>query len=289
MSKVNLHDWMMAPAVILCVLAGSRSSGAGQRVSPGVFFVANEGQWDGDFSFRCDLGNAAYFVTTSGLTIDLREHNSPHYPPTKWGEDSDFPPFHGGKSKGELSSEAGVSVPPVEERDLDHRVIGQTRPESVVKGHVLRLTFLNANPHPEIIGEEKLASYSNYFLGRDSCRWKGHVGNYAKVIAKDVWPGIDVEYSAQAEGVETVYRVKPGADPAMIAIQYEGLDAPLSVDANGSLLLQTSLGIVKEQAPFAYQIVNGRQVEVRVQYRVTGSEHVRAFVRGVRCGKGNGD
>ena len=97
------------------------------------------------------------------------------------------------------------------------------------------------------------------------------MGNYAKVVAKDVWPGIDVEYRAQAEGVETVYRVKPGADPAQIMIQYEGLDAPLSVDANGSLLLKTSLGKVKEQAPFAYQIVNGRQVEVRVRYRVMGS------------------
>ena len=43
------------------------------------------------------------------------------------------------------------------------------------------------------------------------------------------------------------------------------------VDANGSLLLKTSLGIVKEQAPFAYQNANGRQVEVRAQYQVTGN------------------
>jgi hypothetical protein len=141
-------------------------------------------------------------------------------------------------------------------------------PSSFVRGHVLRLNFLNSNPNPEIIGEEKLSSYSNYFLGRDSCRWRSRVGNYAKVIARDVWPGIDVEYRPQSEGVETVYRVRPGADPSQIMVQYEGLDAPLSVDANGSLRLRTSLGDVIEQAPFAYQIVNGRQVEVRASYRI---------------------
>jgi hypothetical protein len=149
----------------------------------------------------------------------------------------------------------------------------------------LKLSFVNANASPEIVGEEKLSSYSNYFLGRDSCRWRGHVANYARVVARDVWSGIDVEYRPQLEGVETLYRVRPGGDPSEIRIQYEGADAPLSVDANGNLLLKTSLGIVKEKAPYAYQIVNGSQVEVPSRYRIITGGTCSVDCEGFDAGK----
>jgi hypothetical protein len=133
---------------------------------------------------------------------------------------------------------------------------------------VLKINFLNANPSPEILGEDKLSSYSNYFLGRDSTKWRSWVGHYRKVVAKEVWPGIDVEYRVQPEGVETVFRVKPGADVSQIKVEYEGLDAPLAVDSRGDLILQTSLGKVHEKAPYAYQSERRRQVDVPVQYRL---------------------
>jgi hypothetical protein len=217
---------------------------------PSTFFVANEGQWEGAFAFRCDLGASTYFVTSMGMTIDLREKSQSENPKSQ-NRDPRSDPLH----------------PPTE--------VGG---DQTVRGHALRLNFLNANPNPEIIGEEKLSSYSNYFLGRDSCQWRSRVGNYGKVIARDVWPGIDVEYRPQAEGVETVYRVKPGADPTRIIVQYEGLDAPLSVGADGRLHLQTSLGVVYEQAPFAYQIVNGEQARVETSYRIlSGSTYTILF------------
>jgi hypothetical protein len=44
---------------------------------PAVFFVANEGQWPGDFAFRYEGGGGAWFVTRTGLTIDLKQYSSP--------------------------------------------------------------------------------------------------------------------------------------------------------------------------------------------------------------------
>ena len=144
-----------------------------------------------------------------------------------------------------------------------------------MQGHVLKMNFVNANPALLIYGEGLLSHYSNYFLGQDSCNWRGHVPHYQKVVIENVWPGINVELVAQKEGVETVYHVAPYADPSQIQIQYEGLDAPLSVDAacperseRGSLLLQTSLGIVKEQAPWAYQKEGRVQKTVDTHYHV---------------------
>jgi hypothetical protein len=137
-----------------------------------------------------------------------------------------------------------------------------------VRGHVLKINFLNSNTHPEIIGEDKLSSYSNYFLGRDSCKWRSFVGHYQTVRMKDVWPGIDVVQKIQTDGVETVYRVQAGANAQQINVQIEGLTAPLRTDGQGNLILSTSLGEIKERVPFAYQNINHRQMEVPVRFQV---------------------
>ena len=57
-----------------------------------------------------------------------------------------------------------------------------------------RLTFLGANPAPRIEGQDKLLSTSNYFLGKDSARWRGRVPNYASVRYENIYPGVDLVY-----------------------------------------------------------------------------------------------
>jgi hypothetical protein len=205
-----------------------------ERMPASLFLVANEGQWEEPFAFKAAVGNAVYYVTSTGMTVDYRQY--------------------------ERSQRA---------RDPMDRFDPRHEQEPVnVRGHVLKMDFVNANAHPEIVGEDKLASYSNYFIGRDSCKWRSFVGHYQTVRMKNVWPGIDVVQKVQPDGIETIYRVQAGADAAQIMVQYEGLEAPLTTDGQGNLLLQTSLGIIKEKAPFAYQIVNHRQVEVPVRYQV---------------------
>ncbi len=213
------------------------------------YFVANEGQSDAPFLFKTSIGNTTYYVTSSGLTIDIREYDT-------------------AGCRGGLSLRNPPIPPPITSTPVGADCIARPEP---VRGHVLKMNFVNGNASPEIVGEEKLASYSNYFLGRDSCHWRGHVGHYQKVILREVWPGIDVELLAQPEGVETVYHVAPFADPSQIQIEYEGLDAPLSVDADGSLLLQTSLGMVKEKAPFAYQKDGRVQRNVETRYQIVST------------------
>jgi hypothetical protein len=230
----------MIVVLALCATAMGRDA-AMQMIPASLFFVANEGQWEEPFAFKAAVGNAVYYVTPTGMTIDIRQYDRPQR-----------------------------THDPMDRFEMRHE------PEPMnVRGHVLRFTFLNANPHPEIIGENKLSSYSNYFIGRDSCKWRSFVGHYQKVRMKNVWNGIDVEYRIQSEGVETLYRVQAGADASQIMVQYDGLEAPLRTDSQGNLLLQTSLGIIKEKAPFAYQIVNHRQVEVPVQYRVLANDKYR--------------
>jgi hypothetical protein len=212
-----------------------------QKLQASLFFVANEGQWEEPFAFKAAVGNAVYYVTATGMTMDIREYERPQR-----------------------------ARDPMDRFEMRHE------PEPMnVRGHVLKMNFVNANAQPEIIGEEKLSSYSNYFIGRDSCKWRSFVGHYQTVRMKNVWNGIDAELRIQEEGVETIYRVQAGANASQIMVQYEGLDAPLQTDGQGNLLLQTSLGTIKEKAPFAYQIVNQRQVEVPVRFQPLSNDRYR--------------
>jgi hypothetical protein len=237
--------WIKIWLVVLAAAVFSNIANAVPPLPQEAYFVPNLGQWDGAFAFRFARGTTTYFLTETGMMVDLRQYQRPprsSEPLDRFGR-----------------NEADAPIP--------------------VRGHVLRLSYVNANPHPEIIGEDLLSHYSNYFLSRDSCKWRGHVPHYQKVVAKEVWPGIDVEYRASEQGVETVYHVKPYADASQIQLNYEGQDGSITIDANSRLHLQTSLGPVIEETPFAFQIQNHLQSQVPVQFYLL-NDHSYGFVLG---------
>ncbi len=197
-------------------------------------FEPNQGQWEGEFAYRCDVGNASCFLTSTGMTIAVTENQ-----------------------KRETRNEKE-----------DWQLVEDTA--WTVRGHAVMVRLVGASPNFELVPEDKLASYSNYFKGRDQSQWKSRVPNYGRVIAKEVWPGIDVEYKADPRGVETLFHVKPGADVSRIVVQYDGLDTPLRIDGKGNLVLVTSVGDLFEKAPFAYQIENRKQATIPVRYRLLG-------------------
>ena len=230
------------------VLLLTASLAFSQSPSPSVFFVENEGQWPGEFSFKYNGGGGTWFVTNDGLTIDLKQYEhvgAPHAAPALG-----FPPLRGGTEGGSLFDREpqptrvkGHVLKANLVRNDPFRAPGDGRlggTSAVGAPHAAPVLMRGGespdSPHPAVLaacsrpvieGQDKLTSYSNYFLGQDKSKWRGHVGHYSKVIAKEVWPGIDVEYEAKKQGVETFFRVKPGADIDQIQIEYEGLDAPL--------------------------------------------------------------
>jgi hypothetical protein len=229
-------------ALAILSILGFAAIAAQPAIPPSIFFVANEGQWEEPFAFKLSAGGTTVWVTEAGLTLDIRQYDRT-----------------ASMNRGGRPDRLDALDPMRRDRE----------PEPVsCRGHVLRMSFVNANPYPQLVGQDKLASYSNYFLGRDSCKWRSRVGHYHRVIAENVWTGVDVEFVADANGVKTNYHVHPGADASQIQIEYEGLDAPLQVDDSGNLMLATSLGDLKEQAPWAYQIDGRHQRDVGVQFAV---------------------
>ncbi|MEN9348531.1 MAG: hypothetical protein RLZZ77_2042 [Bacteroidota bacterium] len=133
-----------------------------------------------------------------------------------------------------------------------------------VKGHVLRMSFLNSAARTQVIKEKMLPTRYNYFLGDDESKWAGACAAYETVTTQEVWPGVDFKLYSNDFFLKYDFVLAPFADFKKIAFRYEYADA-VSLE-NGRLKITTSVGEIWEQQPIAYQYINGEQVRVACEF-----------------------
>ncbi|HTZ18733.1 MAG TPA: SBBP repeat-containing protein [Dissulfurispiraceae bacterium] len=89
-----------------------------------------------------------------------------------------------------------------------------------------------------------------------------------KVIYKNLWPGINLVYSATKDGItESTYLISPGADMSKIRLQY---NVPVELRKNGEIRFKFAKGYVTEAAPVAWQEIDGKKVAIKIEYQLSG-------------------
>jgi hypothetical protein len=137
----------------------------------------------------------------------------------------------------------------------------------------LRMRFLDANPGPPIDGREPRKGRVNYILGGDPSRWQTGVPTFAELHYTDLYPGVVLAYSANGRPLKGTYTVAPGADPGRIRWRYEGGEA--RVDEAGRLQISMSgASSLSEEAPIAWQEVDGRRAPVSARYAISADGSV---------------
>ncbi len=116
---------------------------------------------------------------------------------------------------------------------------------------------------------EKLSGVSNYYRGNDPKKWREAVPHYARVRGRQVYDGIDIVYYGNARRLEYDFIVAPHADPSRIELAYEGT-VPMRIDSDGSLVLATASGELRQRKPVVYQEAGGKRIEVAAAYRIHG-------------------
>src|SRR5690606_9300357 len=143
------------------------------------------------------------------------------------------------------------------------------------KGHAWQLHFLGGSPDMTVSGRELHPDVSHYFQGNDPSKHATEVPNYAEVWYNDVYPGVDVRYYPAEDGsLEYDVICKPGSDPTQVHIEFRGIDR-MEINARGELVLHTSIGDVSYPAPYVYQRIDGREVEVPSAYVLEGRNTLR--------------
>lgn len=136
---------------------------------------------------------------------------------------------------------------------------------------VLHLNFPGSNKVTEIEKSHATSAYYNYFIGNDKEHWASDVHGYGEAVLKDFYTNIDLKLIEEREELKYEFHVHPEADPNNIVLEYAG-QRKVFVSKRGDLVVETDLGRIIEQKPYAYQIVNGKIREVECSFKLNGDQ-----------------
>ncbi len=215
-----------------------------------LYFIRNQGQVDGRVAYYVQGKDKTLYFTAEGVTLTMTR--APE-------QKTEFPfPARGGKS---------FDAP---EREL----IGLTPPSpSSVEAEsgrwAVKLDFIGADQGAEPVGLEETGAVVSYFKGQSE-DWRTGLPTYSKIIYRDLWPGIDLLYCGTVNRLKYEFIVHPGADPSAIRLAYRGAEK-VAVDEDGRLQVTTPLGGFSDDAPAAFQEINGKRSVVSLAYKLAGS------------------
>jgi hypothetical protein len=134
-------------------------------------------------------------------------------------------------------------------------------------GHALALDFLGADPHATLEARQRLSGEVNYLQGNDPANWQQGLPTHAELLYGGLWPGIDMAVRGEGGKLKYEFHVQPGSSAEDVRLGYRGAEG-LKVGAGGELLVQTSLGVLKDAAPVSYQLIGGERVPVESRYKL---------------------
>jgi hypothetical protein len=127
--------------------------------------------------------------------------------------------------------------------------------------------LVGAGP-PSLVAEDPLPTRISYFKGPKT-EWRTGLPTFGSVKYREPWPGVDLVVSGTDGELKSTFVVRPGTDPGVIRLAYRGAST-VRLGPDGSLVVETPLGDIREMPPVAYQDVDGRRVDVPVAFELDG-------------------
>ena len=189
-------------------------------------FIENAGQWPAHIKYRGDINKGRMWLEEDGFTY-------------LFFDDSALRKEH---TKPSLKAAQGFQT----------------------KYHALKLHFVDAFGAVELQAKQSTTEHYNFFKSKDRSKWRSKVKAYTAITYEDLYPDINLVLYSQDEFLKYDFEVAPYTDPKQIQLEYEGADA-LRL-SGGELIVTTSVNRIIEQAPYAYQLINGKRQEVACKF-----------------------
>jgi hypothetical protein len=129
----------------------------------------------------------------------------------------------------------------------------------------LRMNFLGAGADTALQGGDKSRATVNYLVGSDPSAWHKDIPTYSSIHYTGLYAGVDLTYTGGAGLLKGTYTLTPGSSPAQIRWRYDGT-THVAVDSAGNLQITARGSALTEQAPVAWQEIDGKRVAVGVRY-----------------------
>ncbi len=133
-----------------------------------------------------------------------------------------------------------------------------------IRLHAVRIHAAGGNEHPEIKPDDAANYFNNYFIGNDSSKWASDVKLFSSVTYQNLYTNIDLKFYSSVTDIKYDLIVKPGGDASTVSMEYEGVD-DLSIK-DGALTMKLSVGTIIEEKPYSYQLIDGKETEVRCKF-----------------------
>ena len=195
-------------------------------------FIENKGQWPEPVLFKARFSGGNLWVQQNKFVFHLQDFSA-------------LKELHGRPKNGDI--------------------------EASVKQTVVHLNFIGSNKVDNVEKTHQTNAYYNYFIGNDRSRWASNVRGFGESVLHEFYNGIDLKLIEEQERLKYEFHVQPMADPEKIRFSYAG-HKEVRVSENGDLIVSTDLGNIIEQKPYAYQIVNGKIVEVACSFKIQGDQ-----------------
>lgn len=197
-----------------------------------LFFIKNRGQLDLRVDYYFQARHLSGYFHEGGITLVL---NSP-----------------GGRQDFSMS-------PPVQPVSFP----GREKIEVDAKRWFVKLDFVDSDRGVRPVGELQTDGTVSYFRGNPE-QWHIGLPTFRRLVYRNLWPGIDLICQGTVNKMKYEFLVHPGADPGRIRLAYRGADVSLT-DA-GQLRIGTPLGEWLDEAPIAYQDIDGKRVPVSMSF-----------------------
>ena len=135
------------------------------------------------------------------------------------------------------------------------------------------MRFLGRAAQPEVIAVGLVPRKSHYFIGRDPRKWRSDVSHYSRILYSDLYPGINVVYYGVGGHLRYDFVVHPGANPEQIRLQVEGAEE-LFIGQDGTLVLSTTFGELRQTDLTVYQEVAGKRQTVEGSFQIIAENQV---------------
>ncbi|MGB0934303.1 MAG: gliding motility-associated C-terminal domain-containing protein [Lishizhenia sp.] len=136
------------------------------------------------------------------------------------------------------------------------------------KQDLIHLNFIHSNTISEIEKELPSKEIYNYFIGKNKNKWQSYVKGFQKFTLKNFYDNVDFVCFEEELSVKYEFHVAPKTNPKQIQLEYVNHQG-LKIDKKGNLIIETQLGNIIEKKPYAYQIKNGKIVEVSCDFKLT--------------------
>lgn len=193
-----------SPLPALAASSGNNRIVQGSQGVP-LPYIENVGQFDKHVQFQARSGNTTLFLTNTALWISLTDQ----------------------ASKSDFAAEVESPDAPGAKNESGRQVN-------------LKLSFVDANPHPRLEPLDRLDTRISFFTSNDPAKWHTNVPAWGGVRYVDLYPGVDLEITSRNGQLAQRLVVREHSSLQDVRLSVEGADE-VALEGN-HLRLVTPLG-----------------------------------------------